>query len=112
MNYSAIFKFVVKVFGVFLLCQTVNRFADYLADLAGSGQVITPLLFKVVVLAAGSIWFLLGAPPSQHFAYPESKPVIASEDKPEEQGKPCVSCDKPIPWGAKICPFCRYTQPV
>jgi len=73
-------------------------------------------------LIAAAVWFLFGAPPIQHFAYPETKAGSAAESKAAEKvegkvveevegGSPCVRCGKRIPAHSKICPFCGWNQP-
>jgi hypothetical protein len=117
MKPADIFKLIVKILGAFLLYQAVSLVPDFLITVAKSPGVGVTVLIKLVGLAAAAVWFLLGAPPIQRFAYPEteakpdSSTTKVQKAVPPANGPACVSCGKPTPVGSEICPSCGWAQP-
>jgi hypothetical protein len=122
MKLADIFKLIVRVFGVFFLYQAVNLISASLALIGSSEPMNKPVFFEIIGLIAVAAWFLFGAPPIQHFAYPETRAKSTAEGKAAEKveskvveevenGSPCVRCNKRISADSKICPFCGWTQP-
>ncbi|MDE3100380.1 MAG: hypothetical protein KGJ88_12990 [Verrucomicrobiota bacterium] len=113
MKPSDIFNIIVRAFGVFLIYEIIQTLAGFASIVGAAAPFSTPpVILRIVVLAAGAVWFLFGAPPIQQWAFPERRPSAKAESKAiEETGRHCVSCEKPIPESARICPSCGYTQP-
>ena len=135
MKPPVIFALVVRGFGVFLLYQSIHA-ASLFATLSAArtfdnsaqfmrgavGQAFaqtvngTAAAFaSVVVLFLGALWFLFGAPPIQQWAYPNSDGMSSAANASAAQlakdGPLCVSCERPMTVGAKVCPHCGWQQP-
>ena len=112
MNYAHIFRLLVRAFGVFALYQAITMLSELLVAAVASDHIMGVVFVKFIILTAAAVWFLFGAPPIEHWAYPGLKAKSKPEVKVGDLGPHCVSCSKHIPEGAKICPECGYTQPI